>query len=223
MEMVEGPINNTNDDCMLHMLNLLKLEDVLSFGATNKRFCELVANHFANSIRGTTIKLIYNQQSTSIIRLFGHLFRFLEVRFHQTAVPADLFMNEERCFIQSIINLRLCVAVQPNENHFPFENVVDEIEVLNWLRIYERSSANITNLLNQNNLLNMIGLQFKLSINLDEFTYPDFLNGHARFFAGAIHWKNISIFTELRRGNMHSDWGHIDDAYRFKFKLTFDF
>lgn len=223
MEMVEGPINNSNDDCILHMLNLLKLEDVLSFGATNKRFCMLVLNHFANSMRGTTIKLIYNPQSTSIIRLFGHLFRFLEVRFHQIAVPADLFMDEERCFIQSIINLRLCVAVRPNEAHIRFENVVDEIQTLDWLRIYERSSRNIVNFLNRNILTGLTGLQFKLSINLDEFTFRDFSNEHAWSFRGAIHWTNISLFTELRRGSLHSDWGVVIDACRLKFKLTFDY
>lgn len=219
-----SPIMNVNDDCALHMLSLLSLENVLSFGATNRRFRHLVSNNFASSIQATIIKLTYNPRSTpTIIRLFGNLIRFLEVHFYQNAVPEDLFMNQERCFIESIMNLRLCVAVQQNETYFPFENVVDEIQALDWLRIYERSSGNITNLLNRNNLLNLTGLQFKLSINLDEVTYVDFLDEHARFFAGAIYWTNVRLFTELRRGNMQSDSGHINDAHRYKFNLTFDF
>lgn len=140
------------------------------------------------------------------------------MRFNQIAVPADLFANEERSFIESIIELQLCVAVRPDENG------VDDIQALDWLRIYERSVSNIVNLLNRNNLLNLTALSLKLSIHLDDFNHDEFVYGIARTFEGAIYWTNVRLFTQLRRGRMSSNWRYTNARpSEYEFSLTFNF
>lgn len=209
-----GPIVDINGDCILHMLHWLRIEDVISFGATNKRFHQLVTEHYAQMIGVTTIKLVFNSKSTpTVLRLFGQLIRDLEMHFDGIPVPNDLFV------VPVIMEqVRFCVVVKPINTGIPF--VIEEIEVLHWLEIYEQSAINVLNLANVNNLTNLSILRFKLSINLDEF-FLSFYNDNYGSFANAVHWFNLKLFTNLRRGKLEEDWNCIFDANRIKFNLDF--
>lgn len=214
---VECPIDDVNDDCILHVLKFLSIEDALSFGCTNSRFKRITLDRFGQLIGVITIKLNFSEGSTrEIIRIFGQQMQSLEIYFQELAVPADLF-----AIPSAIVDLRLCVVLRPIETGFPNEPI-DDINVLDWVNIYQQSTVNILSLVNSSNGMNMGSLRFEVSINFDEHSYHQFFD-YFRQFEGAVHWANVNLFKELRRGNIESCWHHIPDAYRFKFKLNFNF
>lgn len=220
MDTEEGPIIQVNNDCVLNILNLLPLQDVMSFGATNKRFRDLIIDNYTQLIGQSTIQLIYIRQSTRrILRLFGRLFLNLEIRFNQTEIPAELFADEGRCFIESIVNLRLYICIEGDE----IGQVPDEIQVLDYLGIYERSVTNILNFVNVNELTNMASLLIEFSLNFQHNAYYDFLALYLYDVIGFIRWVNVGVFRDLRRGNLNSNHYLNDYAHRYVFELNLNF
>lgn len=137
-----------NDDCIFHLLNFLNWTNMLSFGATNTRYRNIIAPYI---LRRNQIQIIYESRCfNEIFAVFGSYFTNIQVVFEEFFAP-DPYYNS---FVLSLNN-------------------IDEL-----LQTYAISAANIIGSINDNANVRLQSLEYIYSMRFifTDYLYLQRLN-----------------------------------------------
>lgn len=89
-------MDNVNDDCIFHIINLLDWNNMLCFGATNTRYRDIVAPFIA---RTNQIQLNYDT------RFFSEVFSVFESYFTNVRIVSDEFFAPDDYYNSYILSI----------------------------------------------------------------------------------------------------------------------